>query len=66
MAGNDRILLSDEKNKLIIKNLTKEDCGEYQGEATNDVSVVNSICAILDVQCKDHFWARLTNSVWYI
>ena len=33
-------------------NLTKEDCGVYQGVATNSVSVVNSSCALLDVQCK--------------
>ena len=29
-----------------------EDCGEYQGVASNSVSVVNSSCAILDFQCQ--------------
>ena len=52
LTGNDRICLSDDKKRLTIKNLTKEDCGKYQGVATNRVSVVNSSCATLDVQCK--------------
>ena len=52
LTGNDRICLSDDKKKLTVKNLTKEDCGEYQGVASNTVSVVNSSCATLDVQYK--------------
>ena len=52
LTVNDRISLSDDKKKLTIKNLTREDCGVYQGVASNSVSVVNSSCAILDVQCK--------------
>ena len=51
-TSNDRISLSDDKKKLTIKNLTKDDCGEYQGVASNIVSSVKSNCAILDVQCK--------------
>ena len=52
VTDNDRIHLSDDKKKLTISNLTKEDCGEYQGVAINCISVVNSSCALLKVQCK--------------
>ena len=52
VTDNDRIHLSDDKKKLTISNLTKEDYGEYQGVAINCISVVESNCALLKVQCK--------------
>ena len=52
MTDIDWICLSDDKKKLYLVNLTKEYCREYQGVATNSVSVVNSSCATLDVQYK--------------
>ena len=52
VTDNDRIHLSDDKKKLTIRNLTKENCGEYQGVAISCISVVNSSCALLKVQCK--------------
>lgn len=52
VTGNDRIRLSDYKKRLTITSLMREGNRNYQGVATNSVSVISSGCATLNVQCK--------------
>ena len=52
---DDRIMFSEDKKTLIIKDLKRTDSGNYVCKAANDVKSVDSKLATLTVQCKNTF-----------
>ena len=52
---DDRIMFSEDKKTLIIKDLNRTDSGNYGCKAANNVKSVDSELATLNVQCKNTF-----------
>ena len=52
---DDRIMFSEDKKTLIIKDLNRTDSGNYGCKAANNVKSVDSELTTLNVQCKNTF-----------
>ena len=56
LTAGSRISLSLDRKQLTIKNVTREDSGQYVCEATNSVTTVQSNSATLNVKCKIFYY----------